>query len=57
MQAMRLFILTGCAIAALSACGVKGDLVREAGTEPPRVATSEINDASTNPAKPRSTLF
>lgn len=39
------------------ACGVKGDLVREPGTEPPPVAVSTIEDATTEPTKPRSTLF
>ena len=54
---MKYFVLMTTAIAALSACGVKGDLVREAGTEPPVVATSTIEDATTEPTKPRGTLF
>jgi hypothetical protein len=54
---MKHIILIGLAGALLSACGVKGDLVREPGTEPPVVATSTIKDASTEPSKPRGTLF
>ncbi len=41
----------------LSACGVKGDLVREPGTAPPSVATSGIEDATTEPSKPKTWLF
>jgi len=52
----RLFVL-GTVCAALVGCGVKGDLVREPGTEPPSVATSSIQDATTEPSKPSTWLF
>lgn len=54
---MKRMISLGVVCAVLSACGVKGDLVREPGTEPPSVATSVIRDATTEPSKPTSWLF
>ena len=49
----RLIVLA----ALLSGCGVDGPPVRESGIEPPTVATSVIENASTEPTKPRGTLF
>lgn len=54
---MKLLIALGTICAALAGCGVKGDLVREPGTEPPPVATSVIKDSSPKPSKPKSWLF
>jgi len=54
---MKYFVYIAAVAAFTSACGVKGDLVREPGTEPPVVVTSTIKDASTEPTKPRGTLF
>ena len=55
---MKYFVLIGTAAAILSACGVKGDLIRAEGQpEPKVVVTSTINDGSTEPTKPRGTLF
>jgi len=40
----------------LSACGVDGAPIRE-GAEPPPVVTSVVEDATTEPDMPRTTLF
>ena len=54
---MEKLIALGMVCATLAACGVKGSLVREPGTEPPTVATSVIEDATTEPSKPSTWLF
>ncbi len=54
---MRYLFTLGTFCAALAGCGVKGDLVREPGTEPPSVATSVIRGTATEPRKPSSWLF
>ena len=54
---MRYVIGLGMLVVMLVGCGIKGDLVREKGTEPPSVATSVIRDATTEPAKPSDWLF
>lgn len=54
---MRPLIVLVTALATLAGCGVKGDLVRESGVEPPSVATSVIRSTTLEPTKPKGWLF
>ncbi len=54
---MKTVITFGFVCVALMGCGVKGDLVRESGAEPPSISTPGIQNATTGPRFPSTWLF